>query len=390
MKKKYIAVMFVQILFCFYLNAEKIEFNGNKNYTFVERTDLRRYDNNKYIGLTSREVRAFIIPYVKDNQRIYDGNFYLVEKTKNKSVELFDGINESIESVFSMNDNGEVTMITDNGYPSFRSFPTYINKEMDFGDSWDASGIRVVDPLNKGIKTKLPIYVRYTYLKDDVFHGEEVFVLSAKWATRYGNDNIDVDGDKDLLKATGSHNSTMYISKKTGYSIVVRDTVDENFIYPDKTVSFKGTISLFTEYPPEIDEEQIIPLIDRLKNTDGINFEKTNAGLMMTIENLQFKPDSDVLIDGEEKRIKEIAKILQKVPSSTFLIEGHTAKVDDNTNDMELSKQRARKIVLLLAKEGIPLEKMISKGRGSSKPIADNNTEEGRKRNRRVEITILE
>src|SRR5574344_108968 len=387
MKRRILSIIIV--LFSFYLNAEKIEYNGNQNYTFVERTDLRRYDNNKYIGLTSREIRSFIIPNIYNNQKIYDGNFYLLEKTKNKSFDVLNPINEAIESVFTINESGEMTMITDNGYPSFRSFPTFINDEIQIGDSWNAKGIRVVDPLNKGIITKIPIYVQYTYLRDEVFNNQDVFVLKAQWTTKYGNDIIDIDEDQSLIKANGAHNATMYISKKTGYSIVVRDSVEETFIYTDKSVTFKGTISMFTEYPPTIDEEQIIPLINKLKN-DNVNYEKTSAGLKMTLEDLQFEPNSDVLIKGQEKRIKEIAKILQKVPKSTFLIEGHTAKVNDNTDDIELSILRAKKIINLLVTEGIPVEKMICKGSGSSKPIADNSTEEGRKKNRRVEITILE
>jgi outer membrane protein OmpA-like peptidoglycan-associated protein len=57
---------------------------------------------------------------------------------------------------------------------------------------------------------------------------------------------------------------------------------------------------------------------------------------------------------------------------------------------MELSLQRAKRMVDEMVSRGIPAERFIYKGWGGAKPIGDNTSDEGRRSNRRVEITILE
>ncbi|MGN0732226.1 MAG: hypothetical protein ACI4MA_10020 [Treponema sp.] len=244
-----------------------INYTGGKNYTYVERTDLRRYDNGKYTGLVSREVRSFIIQTDEDSSGVfYDGSFFVDEGTKRAAVSVFAEISDSIESSFKILNDGTIVMIKDNGYPTFRSFPSYPKKNITPGTKWQAKAIRCADPLNKGIVTKIPFYVEYTYSGEQEWNGETVFLVTARWATRYGAKFfIDFGGDKDLVEAQGSHSATIYISKKTGAAIVIRDSVNETFTYSDgNKISFKGTINLFTKYPPAINQEKLLPVIQRV------------------------------------------------------------------------------------------------------------------------------
>ena len=465
-----------------------LKYNGSGSYVYIERTDVRRYDNGKYTGLVSREVRSFIAPTSvpsggKISDRYYDGSFFIDEATKRNSREVNLGINGAVPSSFKISSDGILTMLVDNGYPSFRSFPAFTNQRISIGDKWQAKAERVVDPLNKGIFTKLPILVEYTYLKDELFHGEEVYVFSAQWATRYGISYWDFAGDKDLKSAQGSHKATMYVSKKSGNALVVRDMVDETFIYNDGNIySFKGSISMFTEYPPAYDKNKLIPALQRVasvsekeikeilekpvnesswiesekkssgsiekndfesgansrrnnsyaekkiaknenqtygaknhpqKKTDSADeiqskisagknsssnsksekkviVENTAAGIRLTMQNLNFKPDSAELLPGENERLDQIAQVLKEVPDQMFLVEGHTASVGYEKGEMKLSVERANSVANALIQRGIPREKFICKGSGGTKPIADNSTQEGKAKNRRVEITILE
>lgn len=500
MKKIFLSAvffLFFQNVFC---QNVLLKYNGSGSYVYIERTDVRRYDNGKYTGLVSREVRSFIAPTSvpsggKISDRYYDGSFFIDEATKRNSREVNLGINGAVPSSFKISSDGELTMIVDNGYPSFRSFPAFTNQRISIGDKWQAKAERVVDPLNKGIFTKLPILVEYTYLKDEIFHGEEVYVFSAQWATRYGISYWDFAGDKDLKSAQGSHKATMYVSKKSGNALVVRDMVDETFIYNDgNSYSFKGSISMFTEYPPAYDKSKLIPALQRVasvsekelkeilekpvnesswienekkssgskknndfestansgknissaekkiaKNENQISGTKTNgsdsgsgkiknqsqkkknsadeiqskisagknsssnfksekkviventtAGIRLTMQNLNFKPDSAELLPGENERLDQIAQVLKEVPDQMFLVEGHTASVGYEKGEMKLSVERANSVASALIQRGIPREKFICKGSGGTKPIADNSTPEGKAKNRRVEITILE
>lgn len=483
---------------------ENISYNGTGNYVYIERTDLRRYDNGKYTGLVSKEVHSFINSSDYDNGYIYEGNFFIHQETSGGNITRYNGIHDSIYSRFRINDDGQLFMIEDNGYPSFRSFPSYSSHKIKPGDRWEAKAERAVDPLNKGIVTKMPIYVQYTYDRDDVFHEEPVYVLSAMWATRYGMGSgtayIDWGGDGELSKAQGSHKATILVSKKSGNALVVRDTVDETFLYADgNAISFKGTISLFTEYPPSINKDKLLPALKRLAKlsdsdveklndreksvndfksdagkseslldssekiasshkTDSMNDEKsfsnnssiesekltkteqknnlrdkirknittsdetdllkikdrdglidgngedenepeilqkitvanTPAGIRLTMQNLQFKADSAELLPGEKENLDQIAEVLKLVPESQFLIEGHTASTGRTAGEKQLSLERAHSIAKELARRGIQESRFICRGSGGTKPVAENNTAEGRARNRRVEITILE
>ena len=476
MKKNCFSFLILFFLnFLFWGQEIQFRYNGGRNYTLVERTDLRRYENNRYVGLLSREIRSFISNYGD----LYEGSFYVSQDTVRASLSVADQIHDSIPSKFRISDDGNLTMIEDYGYPTFRSFPAFSANRIKHGDSWQAKAERAVDPLNKGIVTKIPMYVQYTYTGDENVRGEDVYVLTAKWATRYGqNIYMDFGGDKELKQATGSHNATMYVSKVTGNAIVVRDSVDETFVYNDgKAVTFKGTISLFTEYPPAVDRSKIIRALQRVAAIDGdeakllaqvatktdgaqskagskdtdvakissgsqssrdaqstaysqskpgsqksassklsaesiskavaavskslsdqaisaaskpIKVENTTAGIRLTIQNLQFKPDSAELVSGESSRLDQIASVLREVPESQFLVEGHTAATGNETGEMRLSALRAHKIAKELSKRGIPQEKFICKGSGAHKPVADNSTPAGKAVNRRVEITILE
>ena len=476
MKKNCFSFLILFFLnFLFWGQEIQFKYNGGRNYTLVERTDLRRYENNRYVGLLSREIRSFISNYGD----LYEGSFYISQDTVRASLSVADQIHDSIPSKFRISDDGNLTMIEDYGYPTFRSFPAFSANRIKHGDSWQAKAERAVDPLNKGIVTKIPMYVQYTYTGDENVRGEDVYVLTAKWATRYGqNIYMDFGGDKELKQAMGSHNATMYVSKVTGNAIVVRDSVDETFVYNDgKAVTFKGTISLFTEYPPAVDRSKIIRALQRVAAIDGdeakllaqvatktdgaqskagskdadvakissgsqssrdaqstaysqsksgsqksasskpsaesiskavaavskslsdqaieaaskpIKVENTTAGIRLTIQNLQFKPDSAELVSGESSRLDQIASVLREVPESQFLVEGHTAATGNETGEMRLSALRAHKIAKELSKRGIPQEKFICKGSGAHKPVADNSTPAGKAVNRRVEITILE
>ena len=105
---------------------------------------------------------------------------------------------------------------------------------------------------------------------------------------------------------------------------------------------------------------------------------------------MKFKPDSAELLPGENDRLNMIAEVLKEAPDQMFLVEGHTAAVGFESGEMKLSVDRANAIVDALVKRGIARNKFITKGSGSTKPVADNSTPEGKAQNRRVEITILE
>ena len=467
--------------------AVKLHYSGKGGYSLVERTNLRRYVNGKYVGLTSREVRSFVSPSepplmrfkakgsVYENDQWYDGSFYVMEETLRNSQAAGAGIHEAVQSVFHISKNGQLTMYKDNGYPSFRSFPAYTAEKVSFGESWKAVAERSVDPLNKGVFTKIPMQVLYTFSGAETYKGQAVYRIKAIWQTYYDAQNRDFGGDSSLQKARGGHKADIIVLQETGEPILTIDNVDETFFWIDGTqVNFKGTITLFTEFPPAFDSQRIMAALNRVatvkdgktgtdkkfsgteksvsggtvagsgkltasdkktgadavktekfvtdeifdnfdknetvakntKNTvssektvlekvddvlpkNNIVAEEVSAGIRLSIRDIKFAPDSAQILSGESERLDEIAEVLKMAPNAQLLVEGHTASVGKPAGEQKLSEQRAHKIAEELKARGVKAGAFICRGFGGTKPVASNETNEGRAQNRRVEITIL-
>lgn len=115
-----------------------------------------------------------------------------------------------------------------------------------------------------------------------------------------------------------------------------------------------------------------------------------NIGDKIILENIYFEKDKWELKEIESKAaLEEIIKILKSNPSMQIEIGGHTDNSGDETKNTMLSEKRAKAVADYLINHDIEQSRVISKGYASSQPIADNESEDNRKQNRRVEFKIL-
>ncbi len=84
--------------------------------------------------------------------------------------------------------------------------------------------------------------------------------------------------------------------------------------------------------------------------------------------------------------IGEIVKLLNNNPGLNLTVEGHTDNVGGAAHNQTLSEGRANSVVGALMAQGVPMSRLTPKGFGASKPVADNGAEDGRAKNRRVEL----
>ncbi len=113
------------------------------------------------------------------------------------------------------------------------------------------------------------------------------------------------------------------------------------------------------------------------------------AGILFSVD-LKFVPDSPELLPEELPRIRKIAEMLKEIISDnsfTILVEGHTADLGKPVGQMNLSIERTRTVMKSLVSEGVPESLFTYKGYGATRPVAPNDTEDGRAQNRRVDIT---
>lgn len=101
---------------------------------------------------------------------------------------------------------------------------------------------------------------------------------------------------------------------------------------------------------------------------------------------LNFDTDSDTIRSDSEPAVQEVAKLLRNDPQLRLKVEGHTDNSGEATHNRTLSRQRADSVVRALTALGIDGARLQAAGLGADKPLADNANEEGRARNRRVEL----
>ena len=104
---------------------------------------------------------------------------------------------------------------------------------------------------------------------------------------------------------------------------------------------------------------------------------------------LNFDTDQATLKPDAQATIAQIISLLQTAPDLKLSVEGHTDNVGTAPHNQDLSEARARTVVATLTAQGIPADRLQSKGFGQTKPLADNTTEAGKAKNRRVELVKL-
>jgi outer membrane protein OmpA-like peptidoglycan-associated protein len=109
-------------------------------------------------------------------------------------------------------------------------------------------------------------------------------------------------------------------------------------------------------------------------------------------EKIQFEYNSSRIKEESHSLLNEIADVIKKNPHiKKIAIEGHASAEGGAAYNLRLSDQRAKAVMQYLVDQAkIPAASLTAKGYGVTKPIADNDTEEGREKNRRVEFNIVE
>ena len=125
------------------------------------------------------------------------------------------------------------------------------------------------------------------------------------------------------------------------------------------------------------------------QNIPGAVVERVGEGLQVTFESgLLFDYDSDVIRGAARENLSTLAASLEKYPNTDLMIVGHTDATGPDEYNMSLSQRRATAAANYLASQGVARTRLRSTGRGEVEPVAPNDTEANRQKNRRVEVAI--
>lgn len=114
-------------------------------------------------------------------------------------------------------------------------------------------------------------------------------------------------------------------------------------------------------------------------------FEKISGGEALALY-INFETGKAAIQETSMTVVGELHKMLQDNPALKIVIEGHTDNIGAAASNKTLSDQRAAAVKTALVKKGIAADRIRTAGYGQEKPVADNSTEDGRAKNRRVEI----
>ncbi len=117
--------------------------------------------------------------------------------------------------------------------------------------------------------------------------------------------------------------------------------------------------------------------------------EEDKRVLEFAAQNIQFESNSSYFKAGSQEKVDEIARILKEYPGYNVTIEGHTDSAGDANYNQMLSEKRAKRCYDRLVELGISPSRVRHAGYGESRPIAENNTAAGRKKNRRVTFDLF-
>lgn len=186
------------------------------------------------------------------------------------------------------------------------------------------------------------------------------------------NENNELDNVNDLYHFTSlSLSYTFFKTKKIDIPKPIESVVELPVIEPE----------------PEIIEEVPEPVVEETVEPEPSKEEKI---LFEAIDKLEFETNENVISPNSYESLNELANMLVQNKNWKLKIQGHTDNVGNPSANLELSKQRAEAVANYLSRKGVAYNRLKVSWYGEKRPIASNETEEGRQKNRRVEMEIME
>ena len=379
---------------------------------------------------------------------VYAGEFMVLEETLRDMRSASRRVDRIVPAKLTLGRGSSLELKEDSGYPSLRGLPSLPAEGLEPGDAWTAPGTRALDFDDSGSFILMPFLAQYSYKGAADYRGKKALSVSAKFATRWKADSSSPSGI--VASASGTHDLDILLDAESLAALFIRDRFDESFVLAAGGTERRSGFSLFFfEGAAAIDRgatgEAIASAIGGAKpdggsasasgpgsgasipgaaipgaaipgagpgpliagegpgiddtlgpgttgpmKAAGLELDTSPEGLVLRVKDLRFVADSDEILSSEKWRLDAIAAALKALPNKSFLVAGHSAAVGKAAGELELSIKRAKRVTDELAARGIDASRLLYRGYGSSKPLAPNDSEEGRAKNRRVEITILD
>ncbi len=167
---------------------------------------------------------------------------------------------------------------------------------------------------------------------------------------------------------------------------------DENGVYNQSTaVNGKGDITIPDKDNVEVifESDGHVPkkiIVNKSDSQLKVVLDQIQPGKAVVVDNIHFDFDKWYIRKDSINILDKLVEMLKAHPNLKVEVWGHTDSIGDDTYNQKLSEKRADAVCDYIIKHGISPERISAKGFGESKPIAPNDTKEGRQKNRRTEF----
>jgi outer membrane protein OmpA-like peptidoglycan-associated protein len=301
--------------------------------------------------------------------------------------------------VYTQDAKGYVDIGPEYFYPQVRNAPVFPARDLQPGATWSADAYEVHDFYESfGIDDPyiIPFTAHYTYLGERQHKDASYPAVQIDYRISVAGDDIATTARPGAVipqSILGGLRQIIYWDEALGQAIAAEENVRMVFTLTNgDSIEYRGWATTELTEAPVMDKEAVASAIaEDLGGDSDTEVRVTDAGVAISMENIQFYANSDRLLPNEYAKIDKIIEVLKKYPERDILVGGHTALAGTAEGRQELSAARAATVAEHLIRNGVrPPEAITVRGYGAENPIADNNTEEGRQRNRRVEIILLE
>jgi len=309
-------------------------------------------------------------------------------------------LGQEYESVFWRDSKGHYDIGPEYFMPVVRDVPVFPEGAVQPGDTWTAPGSEAHDLRRSfGIPQPVgfPIVVSYTYRGREQRAGRSLDVIDIRYSVFHRLPTAQGRMNVVPVRITGESEQTYYWDNERGQPHSYEESFDFIFYLSNGDfVEYIGTAEGRMLESAPLDREKVAEEIGRELEERGVEdatVRSEEEGVTVTLEDIQFAPNSAQLRDSEKAKLAAIGQILRRYPERDILITGHTARVPGYSKEdhQELSEARAAAVADYLLRIGSLRETQVTtRGMGYRAPVAGNDSEEGRRQNRRVEITILE
>jgi len=379
-----------------------------ENFKFRDRPG----DSNSYVSTVYEEVflngvlthKSEIINRISSNVVSVENNVALINATyMTTENSVLAGFAKNLSwgeenfSVFQRKENGELIIDDNTLYPTVRNVPSFCGRDVQKGETWKADGKEVHD-LRTLTKTNEPTIIPFTadykYV-DDVKIGERILnKIEVFYTFEFKNDIDKIINGNQLMSSKGYSRQTLFWDNKRG----VLDHYNESFSIEVTDLNrnvyeFTGTAeAVVTEYKSINNDENVKRLQESIEEyaIPDVQIRRGEKGLTISLENIQFEPDSWRLLPSEKDKLEKIGMLISEY-TNDLLITGHCADRGSKKAQQTISEKRAEAVAEYLEKLGVRDKYHIfTQGKGAAEPIASNDSELGREKNRRVEIVIMD